>query len=210
MALAKADPRFLAMNPQFAAQENANMARYGYVKGPDGKYREATAAENPYSPIVGWREGFKGDFANLQGNQAARGILFSGGNVSQSKGLAEGVERNIFKNQIDFNDADLAIGANRNNLINSIISDMLEHPEDYAQQPAAEPVAPAPPAGSSTAGVTSPLPAPPKTGITTQGPNMTLTGSKPKPKKKKAPKKGTQTMTSGGSSFGPGPKTVPS
>jgi hypothetical protein len=59
----------------------------------------------------------------------------------------------------------------------------------------------------------APLPAPPKKGIETQGPNMYHSATKPKPKpkakKKKAPGK-VQKLTPGGSSFGPGPAGVPS
>jgi hypothetical protein len=204
------------MNPQFAAAENANMARYGYVQNGTG-YREATAAENPYSPLVQAREGFKGNFANLQGNQAARGILFSGGNVSQTKGLAEGLERNIFQNQTAFNDAQQGVSAQRDALITSLMTSLMEHPEDYL------PPDP-PPAGGLTVRLedgtvldpsdprhpSAPLPAAPKTGVTSPGQSGTLVRGKPKKAKKPAKKRGNQVMTPGGSSFGSGPSGVPS
>jgi hypothetical protein len=134
--------------------------------------------------------------------------------VSQTKGLAEGLERNIFQNQTAFNDAQQGVSAQRDALITSLMTSLMEHPEDFAQP---DPV----PGTTDAAGnytphpglsdPRAPLPAPPKTGIETPGKDGTLVRGKPKKAKKPAKKKGgSQVMTPGGSSFGPGPGSVPS
>jgi hypothetical protein len=179
LAMAKADPRFLLANPAFASQENQAMVDFGYVRNPDGSLRESTAAENPYSPLVGMRQQMTVDNANLGANAAAHGTLFSGGTISGAQGLAQGLERNIFANQQRYNERQAGITRDRDTLLSDIMSGLLGDVDELAQP------APAPPAAAAPAKpVAKPKPA----------------GSvKPKPKPKaKKPKGPTETASQKG------------
>jgi hypothetical protein len=132
--MAQVDPRFLLQNPAFASQENAADVQYGYVVDPTtGVRREATAAENPYSPLVAMRQQMMRDNASMGARAAASGTLFSGGTLSTAQGLAQGLEKNIFGNQSAHDAARFAATQSRNQLISDIVGGYLADPDRYAQ-----------------------------------------------------------------------------
>lgn len=123
-----ADPRYLAQNPLWAAEQNQLYARYGI--NPDGTW--ASRSTDPYSVYNTLRTQADQSTANAQASANASGALFSGANAAMVARGQDAFNRNLSDAYNSYLSQMQGITSDQNALRGTIANEFMQnHPELY-------------------------------------------------------------------------------